>query len=103
MIELEVNDWLGKKIVHNIRPYGSGPKLSMGIDNSIRIYTDDVELPKLNFQLESKDQFIAMGRWLKSLYKLQITIVEKYDHLKSYGLRHLNYDEIQEFKKECTR
>ena len=99
-IELEVNDWFGKKIVRNVRPYGSGPKLSMGINNSIIIDPVDSKQIKLLFQLESNNQFIELGNWLKSIYKSQIIILEKYDHLRSYGLKHLDFKDIQKFKEE---
>ena len=101
-IELEVNDWFGKKIVRNVRPYGSGPKLSMGINNSIIIDPVDSKQIKLLFQLESNNQFIELGNWLKSIYKSQIIILEKYDHLRSYGLKHLDFKDIQKFKEEYT-
>ena len=102
-LELEVNDWFGKKIVRNVHAYGSGPKLSRGVNNFIRINLKNSEQIALIIQLESYNQFIELGNWLKSLYKTKIEIMEKYDHVRSYGLKHLNYKEIQNFKKEYVR
>lgn len=101
-IELEINDWLGKKIVQNLRPYGAGPKLSRGVNNFLKIYPNNSTQISLRIQLVSNEQFMELGTWLKSLYKTNIEIIEKYDHSRSYGLRHLNYKEIQRFKEEYT-
>ena len=99
-IKLEINDWFGKKIVKNVRPYGSGPKLSTGINNTLEIHLKDSKQFLLKFQLESNEQFIELGSWIETLYKSKIEILEKYDHLKSYGLKHLDYKEIQVFKEK---
>ena len=101
-IEIEVNDWLGKKVVQNIRPYGSGPKLSLGVNNSLKIHLNDSEQIAVIIQIESKEQFKNLGNWIKSLYDSNIDINEKYDHLRSYGLEHLNYKENQTFKEKYT-
>ncbi len=97
-IELNVNDWCGKKIIENYRPYGSGPKLSRGVNNELKIYLKESNKVEIRFQLESKQQFRELASWIRNLYQYKIEILEKYDHIRSYGLEHLNYAEIQEFK-----
>lgn len=101
-IEINVNDWFGKKIVANVRPYGSGPKLSQGINNTIKLTIENSLPIILNFQIESEGHFEELANWIKSLYKSKIQIVEKSGNQISYGLRHLKYIDIQEFKKKYT-
>lgn len=99
-IDLDINDWIGKKIVQNFRPHGSGPKLSMGINNTLKIHLNNSEQIELKIQLESNKQFLELGYWVKSLYKSKIEIKEKYEGGKSLGLENLNYKEIQIFKEK---
>jgi hypothetical protein len=101
-IEFNINDWFGKKIVTNMRPYGSGPKLSQGINNSIKLEIKNSLPIILHFQIETEEHFVELANWIKSLYKFKIKIVEKYENSTSFGLNHLNYNEIQEFKKKYT-
>ena len=101
-IEFNVNDWFGKKIVANMRPYGSEPKLSQGINNTIKLKIKNSIPIILHFQIESEEHFVELANWIKSLYKSKIQIVEKSGNLTTYGLRNLKYNEIQEFKKKYT-
>lgn len=101
-IEFNVNDWFGKKIVTNVRPYGSGPKLSQGINNTIKLEIKNSIPIILHFQIESEEHFDELANWIKSLYKSKIQIVEKSGNQTTYGLSHLKYKEIQEFKKKYT-
>ena len=96
-VELDVNDWHGKRIVNNHRPYGSGPKLSRGIDNKLEIYSKEFKV-EVYFQLESKQQFQELANWVKNIYQYKIQVLEKYDQIRSYGLEHLSFAKIQEFK-----
>ena len=101
-IDINVTDWFGKKIVTNVRPYGSGPKLSQGINNTIKFEIKNSVPIILHFQIESEEHLDELANWIKSLYKFKIKIVEKYENSTSFGLNHLNYNEIQEFKKKYT-
>lgn len=101
-IEFGVNDWFGKKIVTNVRPFGYGPKLSQGINNTIKLEIKNSIPIILHFQIESEEHLDELANWIKSLYKSKIQIVEKSGNLTTYGLRHLKYNEIQEFKKKYT-
>ncbi len=101
-IEFNVNDWLGKKIFTNDRAYGSGPKLSQGINNTIKLEIKNSVSIFLHFQIESEEHFEELANWIKSLYKSKIQIVEKSGNQTTYGLRQLKYNEIQEFKKKYT-
>ena len=102
IIEISVNDWHGKKIVTNLTPYSSGPKLSRGINNHCKIIYDDSESKEFDFQINSLQHFQELSEWIKNLYQTKIEIKEEYGNLKSYGLEHLNYKQIQEFKKKYT-
>lgn len=100
-IEFNVNDWFGKKIVTNVRPYGSGPKLSQGINNTIKLEMNSVPIT-LHFQIKSEEHLDELANWIKSLYKSKTHVVEKSGNQTTYGLRQLKYNEIQEFKKKYT-
>jgi len=97
-IDIAVNDWHGKKIIQNVRPYGSGPKLSRGVNNKIKIVCRNLTEEIFSFQLDSEEMFYQLSNCIKDLYLKDIDIYETYDNMKSYGLRHLNYSEIQDFK-----
>lgn len=99
-IEIHVNDWHGKKIVNNQSIFGSGPKLSRGVNNKLTVYSKDANRKEISFQIESKQQFQKLANWIKSLYQHNIKVVENYEYLMSYGLEHLNYAEVQKFKRK---
>jgi hypothetical protein len=101
-IEFNVNDWFGKKIVTNVSPFGSGPKLSQGNNNTIKLGIKNSLPIILHFQIESEEQLNELANWIKRLYKSKIQIVEKSGNLTKYGLRQMKYNEIQEFKKKYT-
>lgn len=101
-IELNINDWKGRKIDTGYS-YGRGPNLSQGVDNYITFTLKNEESKKLNIQLESKSHFLLLGRWIESMYKSKIIISEQFNSLRSYGLKHLNYEEIQKFKEEVNK
>lgn len=99
MIEIFVNDWYGKRTETNSPSlFGWGPNLSQGIDNLIRIYWEGNNIEIINFQIKSVDQLEKLKIWIRILYQNDIVIVEEFGYSKSYGLEHLNYAEIQEFK-----
>ncbi len=99
-IEIEVNDWYGKKIVTNVRPMGSGPKISRGINNHLKIELENSESIEFDFQIDSFKHFEALAEWVKNLYSTKIEITENYEHARTYGFESLNYQAIQEFKKK---
>ena len=93
-----MNDWFGKKVVFNVRPYGSGPKLSRGVNNVVILIYKDKSEESIQFQLESEELLLKLAGYIRALYATEVKVYEEYDHLRSYGLQHLTYSEIQRFK-----
>jgi hypothetical protein len=95
----DVRDFKGKKLRTPALLWHAGPSISQGVNNLISFQYKDDEY-KVRFELESEKELTKLGEYISNLYRKEITIVEKYDTLNSYGLKHLNFKEIQEFKNE---
>jgi hypothetical protein len=60
-------------------------------------YRDKTE-EMVQFQIQSEEQFRELSALIKGWYSKGIKIYEEYDHQRSYGLQHLTYAEVQDFK-----
>ncbi|MBK8482999.1 MAG: hypothetical protein IPL31_01225 [Saprospiraceae bacterium] len=98
-LKFDISDYKGEKIRFPSRVYSAGPSLSQGINNYIEFQYNS-QIYKIQFQIHTKLELENLGIIIKSLYKNNILFKETFKGSKSYGLRHLNYKEIQEFKKE---
>ena len=94
-----VNDYKGKQVGRNGTQRMYGPSLLQGVNNVLQLETNS-ENHTFRFQLSSEEEFHLLAVYICSLYRKGINLKETYDGLKSYGLKHLNYEEIQAFKKK---
>ena len=98
-LEFNVRDFKGKRIQIIGSLKYSGPTLSQGVNNVIK-FENQNEKYEIRFQLSSKDELSMLGEYISKLYSKEIEFEEKYDTLKSYGLKKLTHEEIKEFKKK---
>ncbi len=94
----DVNDFRGERMTY---PYGvpAGPCLSQGDSNFIRFKHKGIDI-QVQFLLRSKEELIILGEYLTELYLNNVAFNETVNGGKSYGLEHLNYNDIQEYKKK---
>lgn len=97
-LTFDINDFKGMRVKYP-SVYPAGPCLSQGINNFIRFNFNGIEY-SIQFLLRSETELNDLGRYLNQLYVHKIDFVETYGGGKSYGLKNLNYAEIQEYKKQ---
>ena len=91
-----INDYKGKRI-RSMVLWEAGPTKSNGVDNQIQFESENTHVV-IQFQINSKSEFELLGKTLTKLYRNGISFDEVSQYSKSYGLKHLNYKQIQEYK-----
>ena len=97
-LSFSVRDFKGQNIGSEHGDIG-GATLSKGVNNRLTIKTDKDEIV-LVFRIDSEAHLNSLADTLKELYRQKIPIKEALGNSRSYGLQHLNYKQIQEFKKK---
>ncbi|MFZ1789526.1 MAG: hypothetical protein WAT92_14500 [Saprospiraceae bacterium] len=98
-LQFLINDCKGERLNTPGLFLDSGPSLSQGVNNKIEFEIKG-EKKSLQVQLKSKEELLYLSDLIKELYLARIAFVEKLKNSKSYGLEHLQYKEIQAFKKK---
>jgi hypothetical protein len=92
-IEFKTDDYYGKRIFR--RCGDTRPRLSLGINNSVLLTTENNKIYAFNFQLASKDEYTFFKEFLWDLVK---TSTFSLDNIKTI-INPKNYKENQEVKK----
>lgn len=100
-LSFDMHDFKGKRVGYPY-PLPAGPCLSAGINNYIR-YTHNKNQQEFQLLIHSEVALIQLGGLLKRLYLAKVNFKETLYGSRSYGLKHLNYVDIQSFKKEYIR